>query len=107
MVVTSSQVINEGSPSGALALLHTLNIMGNWFHCTSEAALFDRECKEIETSVIPVRINGYEYEIREVHRCLSEGLKESRLLPHSSTRAVMKIMDKCRRDWGMVFPDEK
>lgn len=81
--------------------------MGNWFHCTSEAALFDRECKEIETSVIPVRINGYEYEIDEVHRCLRAGLKESTLVPHSGTSEVLQLMDRCRDIWGMKFPDEK
>ena len=57
--------------------------------------------------MIPNEINGYEYEIREVHRCLAEGLKESPLVPHSSTTAVMRIMDECRRQWGMKYPEEK
>ncbi len=84
-----------------------LIIFGNWFFCTSEVTLYDRFGKEVERAVIPNEVNGYEYEIREVHRCLAEGLKESALVPHSSTRAVMSIMDKCRRDWGMYYPDER
>ena len=63
-------------------------------------------CKELEKVNIPNIVNGYEYEIDEVHRCLSMGLSESRIVPHESTVAVMKIMDKCRNDWGMKYPNE-
>ncbi|MCR5142298.1 MAG: Gfo/Idh/MocA family oxidoreductase [Ruminococcus sp.] len=82
-------------------------VFGDWFFCTSEVTLYDRDGKELERSVIPNRVNGYEYEIAEVHRCLEAGSKESALVPHSSTRQVMKIMDECRHQWGMVFPQEK
>lgn len=82
-------------------------LFGDWFFCTSEVTLLDRDGKEIERSVIDNRINGYEYEIEEVHRCLNTGSVESALVPHSSTLAVMRIMDKCRSDWGMRYPDEK
>lgn len=78
-------------------------LFGDWFFCTCEAALLDRDGREIEKSVIPNEVNGYEYEIREVHSCLSQGLKESPLVPHSSTRTVMKIMDKCLSDWGVKY----
>lgn len=84
-----------------------LILFGDWFFCTSEVTLYDRSGVELERSVIPNEINGYEYEIREVHRCLAEGLKESPLVPHSSTTAVMRIMDECRRQWGMKYPEEK
>ncbi len=81
-------------------------IFSDWFFCTSEAALYDRNGSEIERINIPDEINGYEYEIREFCRCLDKGLKESTLVPHSSTKTVMKIMDKCRSDWNMQYPDE-
>lgn len=80
--------------------------LGNWFHCTREAALFDRNCRELERFEEQGGINGYEYEINEVHRCLSAGLKESPLVPHSGTIAVMELMDECRRQWDMKFPQE-
>ena len=82
-------------------------LFGDWFFCTSEVTLLDRDGKEIERSVIDNRINGYEYEIEEVNRCLNTGSVESALVPHSSTLAVMRIMDKCRSDWGMRYRDEK
>ena len=80
--------------------------LGNWFHCTDEGILYDREGKEIEHFVRIDDINGYEYEIAEVHSCLEVGLTESPLVPHSDTVAVMKIMDECRAQWGMKFPGE-
>ena len=80
--------------------------LGNWFHCTDEGILYDRNGKEIERLVRKDDINGYEYEIAEVHSCLEVGLKESPLVPHSDTIAVMKLMDECRAQWGMKFPGE-
>lgn len=76
------------------------------FHCTEEITLYDRSGSLTEHSVLPVLINGYEYEIMEVQRCIAGGLKESPLVKHSSTLAVMKIMDKCRSDWGLCYPGE-
>lgn len=81
--------------------------MGNWFHCTSESVLFNREAEVVEKFVCEPEINGYEYEIREVHDCLRKGLKESPLVPHADTVRVMKIMDECRKQWGMRFPEEE
>lgn len=79
---------------------------GDYFHCTDEVKLFDRDGKIIEDLRFPDRINGYEYEIEEVHRCLREKLSESPLVPHSGTADVMRIMDTCREQWGLVFPGE-
>ena len=76
---------------------------GNWFHCTETTELYDRNAVLLETSHIPVEVNGYEYEIREVHRCLREELKESPLVTHSDTAEILGLMDKCRQQWGMTF----
>lgn len=81
-------------------------IIGDWFHCSSEAELFDIYGNSLERSVIPVDVNGYEYEIYESHRCLREGLLESELCTHAETLAVMRIMDECRRQWGMTYEGE-
>jgi dihydrodiol dehydrogenase / D-xylose 1-dehydrogenase (NADP) len=55
---------------------------------------------------IPFRINGYEYEVEEVMRCLDTGLKESPIMPLDETLNTMKIMDRLRSEWGVVFPCE-
>ncbi len=81
-------------------------VMGDWFFCSEEAVLYDLDTNEIERCHFPNEINGYEYEIRECERCLAEGLTQSPLIPHESTLSVMKLMDECRRQWGMRFPGE-
>ena len=58
--------------------------------------LNDGSVQEIEK---PLDINGFEYEIREVQRCVREGrTKSGRMTPQQSV-AVMKIMDEARRQW--------
>ena len=49
---------------------------------------------------------GFEYEIREMHRCLREGLIESPSMPHGDTLDVMRAADALRALWGMRFPEE-
>jgi dihydrodiol dehydrogenase / D-xylose 1-dehydrogenase (NADP) len=55
---------------------------------------------------IPFRINGYEYEVEEVMRCLDMGLKESPKMPLDETLETMKLMDGIRSHWGVAFPCE-
>lgn len=50
--------------------------------------------------------NGFEHEIREVHRCLREGLIESPLMPLNETLDIMRTMDGLRAQWGMKYPGE-
>lgn len=81
-------------------------VLGDWFHCTSDAALYDRDGKLVESHEFPPKVNGYEYEIEEAQRCLREGLTESPFVTHEDTLAVMRIMDECRRQWGMKYDGE-
>ncbi len=81
-------------------------IFGDMFHCTDEFSLYDRENKLVEVVKNKNESTGFEYEIREVERCLNEGLMESALVPHQSTVDVMKIMDTCREQWGFKYPNE-
>jgi len=63
--------------------------------------------KEVET-VSPVMVgNGYNYEAVEVGLCLRAGLKESPVMPLAETLATMRTMDELRRQWGLVYPQEK
>ncbi len=87
------QLSNNAVISGSKGYI----ILGNWFHCTCEGTLYSKDGKEIEKFVHPDAINGYEYEVEEVHRCLEKGLKESTLVPHSDTIAVMELMDRLRK----------
>jgi dihydrodiol dehydrogenase / D-xylose 1-dehydrogenase (NADP) len=62
--------------------------------------------KGSEEFSIPFRINGYEYEVEEVMRCLDMGLKESLIMQLEETLNTMKLMDGLRSEWGVVFPGE-
>lgn len=50
--------------------------------------------------------NGFEYEVREVARCLREGLLESPVLPLDESVAIMETLDQARAQWGLRYPME-
>ena len=76
--------------------------LGPWFHCSRSALLTlqDGSEEEFDGSFI---CNGYEYEIAEAQRCLCGGFKESGLVPHCETTAIMKIMDGIRLEHGLIY----
>ena len=81
-------------------------VFDDCFFCTDTISLYDKERRLVEQYNAPARVNGYEYEIEEVHRCLSSGLTDSSLIPHQGTLEVMEIMDFLRSKWGLKFPQE-
>jgi len=48
---------------------------------------------------------GYVHEIAEVVRCLRSGLGESPLVPLDDSIAIMRILDECRRQIGLTYPE--
>jgi len=62
--------------------------------------------KSPETIEVPLTGNGYNYEIEEVNQCLRAGRTESLWMPWADTIAVMEIMDRLRKQWGMRYPQE-
>ena len=50
--------------------------------------------------------SGYGPEIREVERCLRAGFFESPLVPHTDTIAILELLDRARKDLGVVYPGE-
>ncbi len=59
-----------------------------------------------EEELFECAANGFEHEIREVHRCLREGLIESPLMPLGETLETMRTMDTLRAQWGLKYPGE-
>ncbi|MFA5329351.1 MAG: Gfo/Idh/MocA family oxidoreductase [Prolixibacteraceae bacterium] len=49
--------------------------------------------------------NGYDLEARHVMECLNSGKIESDLMPLSFSYDLMQLMDRVRKDAGIVFPD--
>jgi len=50
--------------------------------------------------------NGLRFEIEEVHRCLSEGLPESPVMPLDETLDIATTLDAIRAQLGVVYPGE-
>ncbi|WP_166389508.1 Gfo/Idh/MocA family protein [Nocardioides ochotonae] len=59
------------------------------------------------TGTEPVIGRGYGNEAAEVGRCVREGLRESPLVPHAQTLAVLGQLDDLRTQIGVVYPDER
>ena len=47
---------------------------------------------------------GYELEAKHVMECLDQGLTQSPVLPLSTSRDLMEVLDWVRKDAGIVFP---
>jgi predicted dehydrogenase len=52
------------------------------------------------------KLNGKEYEVEEVMRCLDAGLTESPLLPLSFTADLMRLMDEVRKQAGVEYKED-
>lgn len=77
------------------------------FWMADSAELYDSNGKLLDAFLLPFTENGYVYEAEEVNRCLREGRKESEILPLQDTLDIIKLMDKIRADWGLVYPQER
>ncbi len=55
---------------------------------------------------VPAQITGYEYEVRAAIRAIKAGKTECEEMPHAETLEIMRQMDECRRQFGVVYPME-
>lgn len=73
-----------------------------FFHCAEEAFLSGEEEVHFED-----KSKKYGVELRRVSEEIAAGMKESALCPPEHTLDVMRILDECRRQMGLVYPSEK
>lgn len=76
------------------------------FWKAEEAYIYDMNHHLIQEISYPHIVNGLEYEIMEVIRCIESGLTESPIMPHAETIEIMKQMDALRNAWGFKYPQE-
>jgi predicted dehydrogenase len=50
--------------------------------------------------------SGYVHELREVTRCLQQGLTESPVMPLDHSLATMRLLDAVRGQLGVVYPND-
>lgn len=70
-------------------------------------AVYDSSYKKLAEYKRPKQISGYEYEVEACIRAIREHQMECVEMPHSETIRVMKMMDKLRKEWGIVYPFER
>jgi predicted dehydrogenase len=63
----------------------------------------DREI--VLEQIRPKQITGFEYQVRSSVKAIHEGCVECPEMPHKEIIRVMELMDKLRREWGVVFPE--
>lgn len=59
------------------------------------------------TIELPWEINGFEYQVREVERCVKLGMTTSDILKKEDTLEILELMERIRGSWGMKFSFEK
>lgn len=64
-------------------------------------------CSLRESIEVPAQITGYEYEILSCKRAIEEGRIECPEMPHDETLAIMRLLDRIRAQFGIVFPFER
>jgi predicted dehydrogenase len=62
-----------------------------------------RAAAEPEVVEVPFEGRGYHFEAAEVQRCLGEGLRESPLMPQTTTLEIMTLLDTIREEIGVVY----
>ena len=51
--------------------------------------------------------SGFEYELREVARCMAAGEIESAGITHRDSVEIMRLMDAIRKDWGVRYEADR
>ena len=69
--------------------------------------IYDSKHQLIRHLDMPEQHTGYEYEVLELIDCIQKGKLECPSMPHEETLRVMGIMDGLRKDWGLVYPQER
>ena len=72
----------------------------------AKTLILEVDGKEPETIECSVDINGFEYEIREVGRCIASGNSASAIYTPEDSIALTRLMYDIRMSWNMIFDGE-
>ena len=71
------------------------------------AMTVDPEGEEIFDILCPPKINGFEYEIRDMSECVALKRTSSKIYTSKESIAMMELLEKIRRSWNMRFSFEE
>lgn len=70
-------------------------------------SVFDTEDRLVKCINVPEQISGYEYQFVECMEQIKKGEIESLSMPLDDSIFIMETMDSIRKQWGLVYPQEK
>ena len=70
-------------------------------------SVYDLEDRQLAHYDAPKQINGYEYQFAECVQAMEAGRTESWSMPLEDSVYVMEFMDALRKNWGLVYPQER
>lgn len=77
------------------------------FYAAKEFQICEYKTKKEEWQRFPYEGLGYQFEINEVMKCVEEGREQSKIMPLEESLGYMHIMDELRKEWGVVYPQDK
>lgn len=70
-------------------------------------SMYDMEDKLVKRVEVPEQISGYEYQFEECMDRITKGEIQTVSMPLADSIRVMEVMDSVRRQWGLVYPQER
>lgn len=103
--ITSSQMTTDIKDAVVYGDLGKIVIEEPWYKPTSMVVhIAGEDPKRIEMPLDG--FNGYEFEAREVMKCLDAGKLESPVVPLDESISIIETLDELRRQWGFKYPFE-
>lgn len=68
--------------------------------------IYDKDSQVVKKIVCPPQVTGYEYEVLSCLDAIESGKTECPEMPHRETVDMLKMMDRIRTQWGLVYPCE-
>ncbi len=97
----SSIAVNTGITAELTGTKGRIKILHPWFKATTVTVeLNDGSAQEFST---PHAVNGFEYEIRSVMRCLETGETEPSEMPHALTVSISELADEILASAGVNY----
>ena len=69
--------------------------------------IFDKNHMEIASYDAPKKISGYEYEIQASIDAIKNNELECKEIPHSESIKVMEFLDRIRKQWNLVYENDR
>lgn len=76
-----------------------------FWHPTMATLILNDGTKEVFEEEYPA--TGFQFEIREVQRCLREGKLESSDFSLKETEKIADLIEKTRKEWGIIYEADK